>query len=160
MRRGPHGAGRGGAERGKERRGVRRAVLTVLKDKVHGRLRGARQDSGARRARVSVGEEGGPGAAQARGAGARRRRDAQARRRARRRRDARTLSVSTSPITSPDESLSPSFLVQRAILPAVIVGLSAGIVTTDDAARASSGRAADEAASERRDNISRADPLL
>jgi len=55
----------------------------------------------------------------------------------------RTLSVSTSPITSPEESLSPSFFVQRAILPAVIVGDSAGIVTTEEAARAARGAEAE-----------------
>ena len=65
------------------------------------------------------------------------------------------LSVSTSPITSPDESLSPSFFVHRAILPAVIVGLSAGIVTTDDAARERSGRAAAEAARARASIVAR-----
>ena len=39
------------------------------------------------------------------------------------------LSVSISPMTSPDATLSPSFFAHFASLPSVIVGESAGIST-------------------------------
>ena len=52
------------------------------------------------------------------------------------------LSVSISAITSPAATLSPSFLSQRARLPSVIVGESAGIrISVGMAVSGLSGRA-------------------